>query len=77
MGKGGQMGGRDVTEIVLDQVQVLDQQVAAPWPVAEQRLDRRESVLDELPAPWGEAGPCPGPPPDDGACEPRRWFPSC
>ncbi len=39
VGERGQMRGRDLVIFVLDQVQIFDQQIAPPRPVAEQLLD--------------------------------------
>ena len=39
VGKRGEMSGRDLVIFVLDQVQIFDQEVAPPRPVAEQLLD--------------------------------------
>ena len=39
LGKGRQMLGREMPVMVLDQVQLLDQQVAAPRPVTQERQD--------------------------------------
>src|SRR3979411_3119597 len=37
VGKRGQMGGRNLLVGVLDEVEMLDQEIAPPWPVAEQK----------------------------------------
>ena len=52
----GEMRGRDVPVMVLDQVQVLDQQVAPPRPVGKQRLHLGERVGLDLTAFRGAAG---------------------
>src|SRR4029077_6912564 len=39
VGKGCEMRARDMVICVLDQVEIFDEQVTPPWPVAEQRLD--------------------------------------
>ena len=39
VGKGCEMGGGNLAILVLDQMQILDQQVATPRPVAEQQFD--------------------------------------
>ena len=39
VGKRGEMGGGNLVIAVLDQMQMLDQEIAAPRPVAEQQLD--------------------------------------
>jgi hypothetical protein len=39
--------------MVLDQVQVLDQQVAAAWPVCQQALDFLKGLSIDLAALWG------------------------
>jgi hypothetical protein len=44
------MRGRDLAVRVLDQVQMLDQEIATPWPVAEQQLDLVRSRRVDLPA---------------------------
>jgi hypothetical protein len=44
------MGGREVTVFVLDQMQVLDQEIAPPWPVAEQRTHLVECLRFDLAA---------------------------
>ena len=33
------MGSRDLVILVLDQVQMLDQEIAPPWPIAKQQFD--------------------------------------
>ena len=50
LGERGQMRGRQVAEAVLDQVQMLDQQVAPARPVAEQRAHLVERRILELAA---------------------------
>jgi hypothetical protein len=45
------MGGREAAIRVLDQVQVLDQKIATPGPVAEQRTDLVERLWVDLAAP--------------------------
>src|SRR3979409_1410318 len=44
------MGGREAAVRVLDQMQVLDQEVASPRPVAEQRAHLVECLRVHLPA---------------------------
>ena len=42
------MRGRQVAVRILDQMQVLNQQVAVAWAVAEQRPDLRERAIIDL-----------------------------
>ena len=49
VGERGQMRGREMAVAVLDQVQVLDQQIAPARPVAEQRLHLLERLVVDLP----------------------------
>ena len=46
----GEMGGREAAVRVLDQMQVLDQEIAPPWPVAEQRAHLVERLRVDLAA---------------------------
>ena len=46
----GKMGGREVAVFVLDQMQVLDQEIAPPRPVAEQRAHLVEGLRVDLAA---------------------------
>src|SRR5437667_12691922 len=39
VGKGGEMGCRNLMVLVLDEMQMLDQEITPPWPVAEQKLN--------------------------------------
>ena len=54
LGERREMGRREVAEAVLDQVQVLDQEIATPGPALEQRPDRLEGRGIDLAA----LGPC-------------------
>ena len=59
VGKRRQMRRRDLAIFVLDQVQVLDQEIAAPRPVAEQKLDLVGGGRVDLAALRGRLGPLP------------------
>ncbi len=60
VGKGGEMRGRNLVVGVLDQVQMLDQQVAPPRPVAEQKRNLFSGLRVDLAALGGRFG---APPP--------------
>ena len=51
------MGGGNLMILVLDQVQMLDQQVAPPRPVAEQKLDLMRGGRVDLTSLGGRFGP--------------------
>ena len=53
------MRGRNLVIFVLDQVQVLDQEVAPPRPIAEQKLDLVGGGGVDLAALRGRLGPLP------------------
>jgi hypothetical protein len=53
------MRRRDLVILVLDQVQVLDQEIAAPRPVTKQKLDLVGSGRVNLAALRGRLGPLP------------------
>ena len=59
VGQRRQMRRRDLAIFVLDQVQVLDQEIAAPRPVAEQKLDLVGGGGVDLAALRGRLGPLP------------------
>ena len=59
VGKRCEMGGRDLMILVLDQMQMLDQQIAAPRPVAKQELDFMRSRRIDLTAFRRRLGPLP------------------
>ena len=59
VGKRCEMRGRDLVIFVLDQVQMLDQEIAAPRPVAEQKLDLVGGGGVDLTALGGRLGPLP------------------
>ena len=59
VGKRREMRGRDLAIFVLDQVQVLDQEIAPPRPVAEQQLDLVGGGRVDLAALRGRLGPLP------------------
>ena len=59
VGKRCKMRRRDLAILVLDQVQVLDQEIAAPRPVAEQKLDLVGGGRVDLAALRGRLGPLP------------------
>ena len=48
--QGGEMRGRQMTVMVLDEMQMLDQQIAPPRPIGEQRLHFFERLRIDLPA---------------------------
>ncbi len=50
VGKGREMRRRDLAVLVLDQVQMLDQEIALPRPVTEQKLDFVRGRRVDLPA---------------------------
>ena len=50
VGQRGEMRGRDLVIFVLDQVQIFDQEIAPPRPVAEQLLDLVRGGRIDLPA---------------------------
>ena len=56
VGKRGKMRGGDLVILVLDQVQMLDQQIAPPRPVAEQKLDLVRGRRIDLAAFWRRLG---------------------
>jgi hypothetical protein len=56
VGECGEMRGRDLMILVLDQVQVLDQEIAAARPVAEQKLDVMGGGRIDLAAFWRRLG---------------------
>ena len=62
VGKGCEMGGRDLMIFVLDQVQVLDQEIAPPRPVTEKKLDLVGGGGVDLAALGGGLGPLPSRP---------------
>ena len=53
------MGGRNLVIFVLDQVQMLDQEVAPPRPIAEKKLDLVGGGGVDLAALRGRLGPLP------------------
>src|SRR5215211_1774324 len=53
------MRGRDLVIPVLDQMEMLDQEIAAPRPVAEQQLDLVRGGRIDLAAFWRRLGPPP------------------
>ena len=57
VGERREMGGRDLMICVLDQVQMLDQQIAPPRPVAEQQLDLMRGGRIDLAALGRRLGP--------------------
>ncbi len=57
VGKRCEMRGRDLMILVLDQMQVLDQEIAAARPVAEQKLDLMRGGGIDLAALGGRLGP--------------------
>ena len=59
VGQRRQMRRRDLVILVLDQVQVLDQEIAPPRPVAEQKLDLVGGGGVDLAALRGRLGPLP------------------
>ena len=59
VGKRCEMRRRDLVILVLDQVQVLDQEIAPPRPVAEQKLDLMGGRGVDLAALGGRLGPLP------------------
>ena len=59
VGQRRQMRGRDLVILVLDQVQMLDQEIAAPRPVAEQKLDLVRGGGIDLAALRRRLGPLP------------------
>ncbi len=61
VGQGGQVIGRDLAEGVLDQMQVLDQQVALARALAQQGLDRHLGAGVDLPPLRRGASPLPAP----------------
>ena len=56
LGERREMAGRDLAKAVLDQVEMLDEEVAAKRPVAEQRLDLGERLWINLPSLRGGLG---------------------
>jgi len=66
------MGCGNLMIFVLDQVQVLDQEIAAPRPVAEQQFDLVPRRSDRPDGPWGvDFGPLFVPAP---GCSNERTF---
>src|SRR4051794_4272484 len=53
--QGGKMRGGEMAVLILNQMQVLDQEVAAARPVGQQRLDFLECRRLDLAALWGAA----------------------
>ena len=70
VGERGQVGGGDLVIAVLDQMQVLDQEVATPRPVAEQCGDLLGGLRDRPGVPWGWPWPVGDPRPDARTHEP-------
>ena len=56
VGKGGEMRGRNLAIGVLDEMQMLDQQVAPPRPVAEQKRNLFSGLRIDLAALGGRFG---------------------
>ena len=63
VGEGGEMGGGDAVPSVLNQMQMLDEQVAVAGAVPEQLADLVESGLDRPAAPWAGDALLPRPEP--------------
>ena len=57
VGERGEMRRREVAVVILDEVEMLDQQVAAARPVGEQGLDLGQRVRVDLAALRGPARP--------------------
>ena len=57
VGQRGEMGGGNLVIFVLDQMQMLDQEIAPPRPVAEQQLDFMRGGRIDLAALGGRFGP--------------------
>ncbi len=57
VGEGREMGGGNLVIFVLDQMQMLDQEIAPPRPVAEQELDLVRRGRIDLASLGGRLGP--------------------
>ena len=57
VGECGEVGGGDLVIFVLDEMQVLDQEIAPPRPVAEQHLDFMGGLRIDLAPLRGRLGP--------------------